>query len=501
MEGLFARIRELPSFATALNESFCEVRSGCGSIPVKMSSTEAQLLRRYARDCDEAAFTELVSRHGNLVYSAALRQTGGNVDVAKEIVQKVFLQLAKKAASISEQVVLAGWLHRATVLAAAHIKRTEARRSRRKQRSMEIQEIGKAGDRDDWHEIAPVLDQLLGKLKAGDRDALLLRFFEGRSLKEVGQIIGCGETGASQRISRALEKLRSLLARRGVTCSAKVLSSHLSTHAIQIIPAGILSALAAASTLQAASGVSAFGLLSFMTTTKLKSAVIGAIIVAGITTPLFLQHKKVVNLRKANRSLQTQLEMVKSAPAQTRSPVKSTNPSADANFLELMRLRGEVGLLRSQVAEHSRSNTPAEAHTPSPQASPPALPTEPLRPGIFPAANWAEKGFSTPLNSAMTWLWAVRHGYAEQYSQSLGKTNILPFPIGWANALERIETTEMLESGLSEEGNPVVALSHQLSDGSSEKCWLTFRRDGDKWRVQRLTGYPIVVVSQTTPTR
>lgn len=480
MAGLFARVQEFSSCRQHLSESFCEVRSRCGSIPMKMSSTEAELLRRYVRDRDETAFTELVSRHGNLVYSAALRQTGGKVDLAKDIVQTVFLQLAKKAASIPEQVVLAGWLHRATILAAAQIRRTEARRTRREQRSMEIHERGNTGDRDDWQEIAPVIDHLLGKLKAGDRDALLLRFFEGRSLKEVAQIIGCGETGASQRISRALEKLRSLLAGRGITCSAKVLSSHLSSHAIQIIPAGILSSLAAASAAQAASGVSALGILGFMTTTKLKSAVIGAIIIAGITTPLLLQHKKVVNLRRANQSLQSQLEMAKSAPARRPNPVRKTEASTDADFLELMRLRGEVGLLRSQLAEHSRSNTQAEAHASSPQASPVEVPTEPLTPGIFPAAEWADKGFGTPLNSAMTWLWAVRHGYAEQYSQSLGKTNILPFPVGWANALERIETTEMLESGLSEEGNQVVALSHQLSDGSSEKSWLTFRKDGDK---------------------
>ena len=89
----------------------------------------------------------------------------------------------------------------------------------------------------------------------------------------------------------------------------------------------------------------------------------------------------------------------------------------------------------------------------------------------------------------------MRNGYAEQYSKALGKTNVQVFPIDWANALLAVDLSEIIEAGVSDDGNPVVALSHSLKDGGSRKSWLTFRRDGDKWLVKSLTGYPIVVVA------
>ena len=93
-----------------------------------------QLLRRYANDCCEAAFAELVSRYVNLVYSAALRRAGGDAHLAQDVAQLVFTDLARKARTLSREIVLAGWLHRATRFAAAQLIRGERRRQRRERR-------------------------------------------------------------------------------------------------------------------------------------------------------------------------------------------------------------------------------------------------------------------------------------------------------------------------------------------------------------------------------
>lgn len=467
-----------------------------------MIISDAQLLQRYARERDEEAFTEIVSRYGGMIYSAALRQTGGNVHLAKDILQIVFADLARKAGSISDNVVLAGWLHRATVLSAAQVKRKEGRRQMREELAMKEETID-TSDPGHWTQIEPVVDQLLAKLNPRDRDVLLLRFFQERSLKEIGELMGCGESGASQRISRALEKLRHALAQKGITCTSSALSSSLTVHAVPNVPLGLLGAVATASLAQAEAGsLFSVGLLKALTMTKLEYCVVSTLIVVGVGTPIFLQHQSMLKLQEENAVIQGQV--ASAAHLQTEmlslsnmvSQLKRADALQKSDYLDLMRLRGEVGTLRTQLAaaQSSRVNTNA-ANVVSPELPANAVSAASLAPGVFPAAKWEDVGFGAPLNSAVTWLWAVRNGYAEEYSKSLGKTNILPFPIEWANALLAVDSSEITEAGVSDDGNPIIALGHSLKDGSSEKSWLTFRQDGGKWLVKSLTGYPIAVVA------
>ena len=468
-----------------------------------MNLSDVHLLQRYARDRDEEAFTEIVNRHGGMVYSAALRQTAGNVHLARDILQIVFGDLARKAGAVSDNVVLAGWLHRATVLAAAHLKRREGRRQMREELAMRIEGSIATNGPDDWRQIEPVVDQLLSNLNARDRDVLLLRFFQERSLKEIGEMIGCGESGASQRISRALEKLRHALARKGITCTSSALFSTLTVHASSNIPLGLLGAVAAASLAHAeVAGLCGVGLLKVLTMTKLKYCVLSTLLVVGVVTPLILQHRSVLRLQEENAAIRARIESAGHLQAEmlalsnTVAEAKRAEALKKSDYLDLMRLRGEVGSLRSQLAasQSSRLNT-NDANAARSEVSMNEQNVEALAPGVFPAAKWQDMGFGAPLNSAVTWLWAVRNGYAEQYSKSLGKTNILPFPIEWANALSAVDSSEITESGVSNDGNPIIALAHSLKDGSSEKSWLTFRQQGDKWLVKSLTGYPIVVVA------
>src|SRR5215472_14628406 len=138
---------------------------------------DLQLLRRYASDGSEAAFREIVERHLNLVYSTALRRVDNDAHLAQDVSQLVFTDLARKAPILPRNIMLAGWLHRATRFAAAQIMRSNQRRLRREQEAVTMNEINTPTARD-WEQIRPLLDEALDRLSHADRDVLMLRFFE-----------------------------------------------------------------------------------------------------------------------------------------------------------------------------------------------------------------------------------------------------------------------------------------------------------------------------------
>jgi RNA polymerase sigma factor (sigma-70 family) len=178
-----------------------------------------ELLRAYVERQSEPAFTELVERHKGLVYASALRQTG-DPSLAEEITQAVFTVLARKAASLRRETVLSGWLFRATRFAAADALKRERRRIRREIEAMNRSDQNQPPDEAAlaWREIAPVLDESLARLGETDRHALLLRFFERKTLTEVGAALGLSEEASRKRVDRALYKLRSSSFGAGSSC-------------------------------------------------------------------------------------------------------------------------------------------------------------------------------------------------------------------------------------------------------------------------------------------
>jgi RNA polymerase sigma factor (sigma-70 family) len=288
-------------------------------------SDDRQLLTRFADDGSEAAFGELVARHVALVYSAALRQTGGDTHLAQDIAQLVFTDLARKARALSENVLLPGWLHRATIFAARQILRGERRRRAREQEALTMNAIQSEAGNNDWNQIRPLLDEALERLNKADRDALLLRFFEQQSLAEVGARLGSNEDAARKRVNRALEKLRAILAGHGVTATADALSTAISTNAIQAVPAGLATALTKASFGAAGTGVH-FSWLKMWGTNQIKFAVC-VLFVAGLASFLVFQRQHAFNLRAENESSATQQPLPQS-PA--RSAAFSINPPAIA---------------------------------------------------------------------------------------------------------------------------------------------------------------------------
>src|SRR5262245_62151621 len=169
---------------------------------------DAQLLRRYAEAGSESAFSELVSRHIDLVYSAALRQVGGDSHLAQDVAQTVFADLARKARTVSGQRVLTGWLYQATRFASSKVIRTERRRANREKEAAAMQELASDAN---WEQLRPVLDEAMGRLSSKDRDAVLLRYFERKELSAVGDALGTSEEAARKRVGRALERLRRYL--------------------------------------------------------------------------------------------------------------------------------------------------------------------------------------------------------------------------------------------------------------------------------------------------
>jgi RNA polymerase sigma factor (sigma-70 family) len=250
------------------------------------------LLKQYAEENSEAAFAGLVTRYVNLVYSAALR-TVGNAHAAEEITQAVFIILARKAKLLGAKTVLSGWLYQTARLTAANYLRTEIRRQHREQEAY-MQAILNEPESEAWRQIAPLLDDAMGRLGEKDRNAIVLRFFENKNLSEVGAALGTSEDAAKMRVNRALEKLRKIFTKRGVALSSAIFAGAVAANSVQAAPAGLaatISATAVKGTAVAATVSSLVkGTLKIMTCAKLKLAVgiSAAILLAGSAATVVL---------------------------------------------------------------------------------------------------------------------------------------------------------------------------------------------------------------------
>ena len=233
-------------------------------------SDDRELLRSYAEERSEAAFTALVRRHLNLVYFAALRQVGGDAHTAEEVTQTVFTDLARKAASLCHRPVLASWLHTSTHFAAAKARRTAWRRNKYEQEAQTMPDFfHDAAATAEWERLRPTIDIVIQELNETDREAVLQRFFEGRSFAEIGAVLNLSEDAARMRVDRALGKLHILLARRGITSTAAALGTVLAGQAVAAAPAGLAASIAGTALSEAVDAGASAGVLAFMSSTKI----------------------------------------------------------------------------------------------------------------------------------------------------------------------------------------------------------------------------------------
>ena len=249
-------------------------------------SNENPLLRQFVEEHSEKAFAELVHRHVDLVYSAALRQLGGDAHLARDASQGVFLALAQNAPRLVRHAALTGWLYTTTRFICAKLVRTRQRTRAREQAAFTMNEMLGAGPQDaDWSRVLPLIDDAMHELSAGDREAVLLRHFEGRSFGDIGKSWALSENAARMRVERAMDKLRIRLARRGITSTAAALGTALSTHAIGSAPAGLAGAAATLAFAGSTSAVSVAGMLTslqLMSASILKTGAAAAVLVTAV---------------------------------------------------------------------------------------------------------------------------------------------------------------------------------------------------------------------------
>src|SRR5215469_14799071 len=147
-----------------------------------MTDDDMQLVREYATNQSEQAFEELVGRYVNLVYSAAMRHVR-DPHLAEEITQAAFVIFARKAGTLGAKTILPSWLHRTAVYVAADALKLQRRRERREQEAYMQSQFNEPED-EFWPQIAPLLDAAIAGLSEKDRHAVVLRFFQNKSLRE-----------------------------------------------------------------------------------------------------------------------------------------------------------------------------------------------------------------------------------------------------------------------------------------------------------------------------
>jgi RNA polymerase sigma factor (sigma-70 family) len=328
-------------------------------------TSDLELLQNYARNKSEESFAALVNRHLNLVYSAAFRQVR-SPQLAEEVAQSAFTDLARNAGKLKADTILTAWLYQVTRRTAIDVVRREARRQLREQIATEMNTMNATAA--DWTHIEPLLDEAMHALDDTDRAAVLLRYFENKSLREVGQTLGTSEDTAQKRVSRAVERLREFFAKHGVTVGASGLVVVISANAIQAAPVGLTVTISTVTALAGtiiATTATATAIKTIAMTT-LQKTLITAAIAAAVGTGIYEAHQtstlrdQVQNLQQQQAPLKEQIQQLQQerddATRQLAS-LRDENERLNRNTAELFKLRGEVGALRSAVQNSKQVET------------------------------------------------------------------------------------------------------------------------------------------------
>ena len=384
-------------------------------------ASDIDLLRDYEHHGSEAAFTAIIQRHVNLVYSVALRHVGMPAH-AEEITQAVFIVLARKAAGLRLDTILEGWLHETTRLTALSFLRGERRRQFREQEAYMQSTLPESNADAAWNQLAPLLDEALSRLGKNDRDAVMLRYFKEKSVREVAVAMNVNEPAAQRRILRAVEKLRAFFAKRGIALSTAALTTAISANSIQAAPAG----LAAAATIAALSGTTitttaivAVTKTIAMTTLQKSLVTVTVAVLAGAG---IYESRQAAQLRDQVQTLQQQQaplvekiqELTGERDEMTRqlAVLREDNKHFEQDKLELLRLRAEAGHLRRQ-----KSDLEAQLHQ-NPQNLVAAGESNGTAKVAF-GSELRDMGASTPERAAGSLIWAASSGKQARVAELL----------------------------------------------------------------------------------
>ena len=352
-------------------------------------SNDTELLRRYVEERAEAPFAQLVREHLNVVYSAALRELNGDGALAEDVSQAVFTEMARKAPRLLGHPSLAGWLYVTVRHLAANFRRSEQHRKRREQEAHTMNElVAEESPTTVWAQMRPVLDDALHELSAADREAVVLRFLEDRSLGEVGARLGLNENAARMRVDRALEKLRGRLARRGITSTGSCLAAALAVGVLTPAPEALAATVVAGALASgAAAGTTLLTLTKIMSMTSVKIGLVGALVIAGVAAPMY-QQTRLRRTQVENAELRAQeserhaqeaeladlraelgrLRQVQSDPAELER-LRQWQAQAQP---ELLRLRGMAGVARQANAEVEQLRAQLARQASEPPTNPPS---------------------------------------------------------------------------------------------------------------------------------
>jgi len=345
---------------------------------VNMTANDHDLLGQFTLEQSQDAFTALVTRHMNLVYSAALRQVR-SPQLAEEVSQAVFTHLARNAAKLASDTILTAWLYQVTRHTAIDVIRSEARRQAREQIAFQMSDMNDTSP--GWTHIEPLLDEAMQSLDAPDRTAILLRYFENKSLREVGEALGASEDAAQKRVQRAVERLREFFLQRKVTVGAGGLAALVSANAIQAAPSGLAAAVAAGAAMASTpiSTSAAVAITKTIAMTTLQKSLITAMLAVAVGAGLY-EAREASHLREQVQTLKKQQEQQAALGHQARELRRERDRATNALAAlagedaarkkgpnEVLKLRGEVGRLRQENAQLGATNALSKA-TATPEA-------------------------------------------------------------------------------------------------------------------------------------
>lgn len=278
---------------------------------------DARLLREFAAEQSQSAFRTLVERYQDMVWSTAKRRLG-NDEAASDVAQNVFAALAKKAPWLCTRSSIGGWLYKSTLMEAARRQRDDLRRYKRERRYSEEMNIRGTNDHDEnappLRDLKPVLDDAMNGLSAGDREALVLRFFRGLSLRDTGHALGTTEEAARKRVSRAVDKLSTLFKRKGIAMPTAILAAtvlpKISTSTAA--PAAFAAKATAAAATLPAPGVAA---ALFMKAAAASKTTIAAACLTAAAVPVTWQAAKIADLARQNDTLTAAASTPRRAPS------------------------------------------------------------------------------------------------------------------------------------------------------------------------------------------
>lgn len=380
-----------------------------------------ELLQEFVQKRSQDAFRQLVDRNLPMVYSAACR-LAGNSHLAQEVAQEVFTTLAQKAENIGSHQVLGGWLYKTTRHLAMHAVRTEVRRHTRERIAVSLHSTEQDNSPE---EIFDYLEPAMAELEDADHDALVLRYLQDRTLKEVGLQMGVSEDAARMRVNRALDRLRNIFEARGVSVASTALASVLITGSAAAVPSTLAGSISLAAVGVSSAAAATLGAVTITTmhwlNTKSVAAIIAASVLAASGT-YFLQQGKIDQLRAEQETFAA--EQGKLASAYEASRTSAT--AMESELEQLRRSTSELMRLRNEVAGIRRERDAAKQAEAATKKSAPAIADNAPAPFAFPPGSFVSKdqlvfaGYDTPEAGVQSFLWAMMKGGYDKVNEASG---------------------------------------------------------------------------------